>query len=34
MKETCSSKYPSFLKIFSQETDVDLGKAAAHNYAS
>ena len=26
MKEARSSKHPSFMKIFSQETSVDLGK--------
>ena len=34
MKEVCLSKYPRFLKIFSQKANVDLGKATAHDSAS
>ena len=32
--KACSSKYPSFLKILSQNTNVDLGKATAHKNVS
>ena len=34
MKEACSSKYPNFLKIFSQKINVDSGKATGHNNVS
>ena len=33
-KEACLSKYSSFLKLFSQKTNVDLEKATAHNNTS
>ena len=31
IKEACSSKYPNFLKIFSQKTNVDSAKATSHS---
>ena len=34
MKEACSCKYPSFLRMFSQKTNVDSGKVTALNNAS